>query len=943
MVSEECNGIVGGGGIGACVRGLSELWSSTGLHVDILITNLTSRNEAVLGRDIRFVNQVYFLPDVVAEDKGVFAPVDEPSKSYCVYRFLRERDYTEVHFNDWLGTGFYTAMARRQGLFDATVVTHLHGSSEWVRGYNLNPPELEGLETEAIERSQIENSDVVISPSRYLLDWCAERGLKLPVQIRRQWVLPQWNSPQYQALESPLRTRPIAPGVIQQIIYFGRQERRKGFDLFVDAIAKLPDEWRPDITFVGRFDRIEREYTGSRALRKLRDYPGRLTFFHDLGQKDALGLLRRATGALCVMPSLIENSPCVIGECFTLGIPFLITDVGGSAELIDEASRADCMVGPDASELSRAIVRVMRDGMPPIVSTLSPDSIRSQWLGPILPATEPVSRVDVAAPLVSVCFTHYERPHLLARALDAILIQTYDNIEIIVVDDGSRTEGAKAYLDEIESRRTRFPITVIRSENRYLGAARNTGARQAKGEFLLFHDDDNFAEPREVEIFVAAASRSRADILTAQCYVFHDGALAEKDAPKRVEYYPLGIGGVFSFFRNRFGDANALVRRATFERLGGYTEERGVGWEDWELFLKAHLSGARMGVVPEPLFNYRASGTGMLGTGNPTLNHERLFAAIDACRPSIGSDLVRYASRHQISTETLDRTWHLLAREPAGARHQHLTSVEPNSRDAIVLLSELAFELGRFEDAIGIGGRIFDQREKMAALLQHSPSMTRKRRKPFELVVAPPKPARDAIIMEGWMVGAKGAPVDPSRVRVNGRWFAVMKVARLDRPDVRTALGLPSDEGLGFVLYAVSPDANSAARPGIARAGGLPGFGRLVRGGGGSVLSGVDFVFDDISINLPAIRGGRGHVDKAGWRREVSLTLPPDRLTDVELEIETAVAAETAVIWGDGEIEFGRKQSSSRRKYARAGAAPDEKGEFRAVVPTNIRTHVIVS
>jgi hypothetical protein len=71
-------------------------------------------------------------------------------------------------------------MARWQGLFPTTVVTHLHGSSEWVRRYNLHAPDIYALEFEAIERSQIEHSDHVISPSAYLLHWYREHGVACP-------------------------------------------------------------------------------------------------------------------------------------------------------------------------------------------------------------------------------------------------------------------------------------------------------------------------------------------------------------------------------------------------------------------------------------------------------------------------------------------------------------------------------------------------------------------------------------------------------------------------------------------------------------------------------------------------------------------------------------------------------------------------------------------
>ena len=224
--------------------------------------------------------------------------------------------------------------------------------------------------------------------------------------------------------------------------------------------------------------------------------------------------------------------------------------------------------------------------MPEIVSTLNPSRTRERWLAPSsrrdLSRSPPTSRSSASASRITsgrICFV---------GRCESMLAQTYDNIEIIVVDDGSRMPAAQAYLDEIESTPARFPITVIRGHNRYLGAARNAGAKIAKGEYLLFHDDDNFAEPNEVETFVAAALAYGADILTAQCYVFHDGELGRDGPTRRVEFYPIGIGGVFSFFLNRFGDANALVRRSVFEELGGFTEELRRRLEDWEFFLKAY-------------------------------------------------------------------------------------------------------------------------------------------------------------------------------------------------------------------------------------------------------------------------------------------------------------------------------------------------------------------
>ena len=114
---------------------------------------------------------------------------------------------------------------------------------------------------------------------------------------------------------------------------------------------------------------------------------------------------------------------------------------------------------------------------------------------------------------------------------------------------------------------------------------------------------------------------------------------------RRIELFSIGIGCLRSLFENRFGDANALVHRETFQALGGFTELHGVGWEDWELFARAWLRGVRMGIVPEPLFNYRVSSSGMLLTGDLARNQERLLAMVAREQQGPWSDLLRYARK----------------------------------------------------------------------------------------------------------------------------------------------------------------------------------------------------------------------------------------------------------------------------------------------------------
>ena len=85
----------------------------------------------------------------------------------------------------------------------------------------------------------------------------------------------------------------------------------------------------------------------------------------------------------------------------------------------------------------------------------------------------------------------------------------------------------------------------------------------------------------------------------------------------------LPSASVHSVFRNVFGDANALIRRELFLSLGGFTEDYGIGHEDWEFFARAALAGAQLYLVPEPLFWYRVDPRSMLRAGHARVDHAR--------------------------------------------------------------------------------------------------------------------------------------------------------------------------------------------------------------------------------------------------------------------------------------------------------------------------------
>jgi O-antigen biosynthesis protein len=109
------------------------------------------------------------------------------------------------------------------------------------------------------------------------------------------------------------------------------------------------------------------------------------------------------------------------------------------------------------------------------------------------------------APLVSVIVPTYNRPDMLAATLESILNQTYQRLEIIVVNDcGLEVENIAGWLNRQGN------ITYVRHAcNRGLAAARNTGIKLARGKYLAYLDDDDLFYPDHLETLVTALEGSR--------------------------------------------------------------------------------------------------------------------------------------------------------------------------------------------------------------------------------------------------------------------------------------------------------------------------------------------------------------------------------------------------------------------------------------------------
>ncbi len=238
---------------------------------------------------------------------------------------------------------------------------------------------------------------------------------------------------------------------------------------------------------------------------------------------------------------------------------------------------------------------------------------RESAAGRPLPAVE-VDRASSgygpAKPRVTVVTPLYNHEHHIEAALDSVARGRYQDLELVVVDDGS-TDGSLDAARRFVKAHEGLAVLLLRHPwNRGLGSARNTGLDFARGELAFMLDADNEVFPRGLARVVEALD----DKPHAAAAYGMLGMFSSEGPVGLRSYYPWEPE---RFRAGNFIDAMALWRTSVIRGLGGYTRDgRLHGWEDYDLWCRLAESGGTGELVPEVVARYRVSRTSMLSLTN---------------------------------------------------------------------------------------------------------------------------------------------------------------------------------------------------------------------------------------------------------------------------------------------------------------------------------------
>ena len=202
--------------------------------------------------------------------------------------------------------------------------------------------------------------------------------------------------------------------------------------------------------------------------------------------------------------------------------------------------------------------------------------------------------------LVSIVIPCYNQAQYLEESIQSAIDQTYSNIEIIIINDGStdNTEEITLLLQK------KYPkkIQVILQENTGLVTARNNAIKQSTGKYILPLDADDLIDKNMVSSCLEHMIDHNADIVYVQQQCF-----GTKN--HLIERPPFSKNNLL--YQNISGPSG-LYKREVWEKIGGYARNMDGGYEDWEFWLHAFKKGYKFQLLPEPLHLYRRHEVSMI-------------------------------------------------------------------------------------------------------------------------------------------------------------------------------------------------------------------------------------------------------------------------------------------------------------------------------------------
>ena len=483
IVTFEYEGITKNGGVGTAYRRLADLLQQDGHSLSIVflpyldlpakkIERKFSRQIEQLRRSgISFVVPNFFeLKKLYSKDSFIVA------RSQAVYEYLKNENFDIVHGAD-TGALLYRCLGAKLGgkEFQKTkFILGAHGSSLWTSIAN-QAYTASDLKLAAYDKSSMELADLTISPSKYMQKFLHDKKWRKSKDIK---VIPNVNS--FNGENKLVDSSGKIP-TIQSLIFFGRLEKRKGLDVFIEAVLLLMKSRKhsgiKEICFLGSIPRSQSKKELVAQIRYKFEKHARdvsVRFITNKNAAEARTFLKKKSEALVCLPSLVDNSPYTVIEAIEDGLNFICADSGGQREIIAPQNYRQVLFSPSGPALQKKIEESLRISIPSVEPSHLVKNANKGWRTLHEKKLNLPTRATKSNPKISIFIGLFSDPtsEELVNSYASVLSQNYKNIEIWV------PEGFRWHL----AGKNRFHLNTFKGKTIY------EKAKGATGKYLLFLD-----------------------------------------------------------------------------------------------------------------------------------------------------------------------------------------------------------------------------------------------------------------------------------------------------------------------------------------------------------------------------------------------------------------------------------------------------------------------
>lgn len=617
-----------GGGIGTYCAHTVRMLVSRGHQVTVFVNDDTIGREWIETTDgatriVRFTHLADAKPPCLGHVAATSLKLSEVVEAFI----RREGPPDIIESQEFLGLPYFLLQKKKTlwPEFQAIpIVITLHSPTFVCKRINQEPLyRLPDYWIGEMERFCIRAADLVISPSRYLVD-----------EIKRSMYLDE-SVPVI--IPHPFEEKDVFGETAgrecqrneHEIVFLGRLEYLKGVIQLLNYFVELWEE-KIDVrlrlvggdTLFHPKNKMMSEFLRTRYRRYFSE--GLVTYEGLVQPSELPGMINRASAV--VVPSLTESFSYSVLECMSLGQIVVASDSGAPREIIRSGTDGYMFSHSDPGVVRGLIMQIVRmeKGERSRISENAKRRVKDMYsyervypkkmeqlerLGrtrrpsqrfPFIRGREQPAGSGIApdpassAGLLSVVVPYYNMGRFVTETLESLRRVSYAPCEVLIVNDGSDDPASVEMLATIEQS---YPVKVLHKKNGGLASARNAGALHARGEFLAFLDPDDLVAPDYYEWAVR--------ILRAYDNVSFVGAWTRAFGASDLVWPAWNPELPYLLIHNTINSSGPILRRSDFLQYGMNASTMEYGWEDYEYVIRMVTQGCRGVAIPRPLHHYR--------------------------------------------------------------------------------------------------------------------------------------------------------------------------------------------------------------------------------------------------------------------------------------------------------------------------------------------------